>query len=221
MVGHVIGHKQSIERHISLYRQPPFFCLFLFLWQVPQRNFPMRNRSEPFFRQSNCLFERDIAGHSQYCIIRSIKTEKECLYFFQRSIGNMRQLFSDRRPLIRMRLISQRAQKMSDISIRLVQTTLFELFHYHSPLYLQAPFAKVKTQHPVGFQPKAGFYVLTRYSEVVIGYIIIRPGIILSTRQLKRHVIIGNIHRPSEHQVFEQMGKAGMLGIFVASSHII
>ena len=120
-----------------------------------------------------------------------------------------------------MRLISQRAQKMSDISIRLVQTTLFELFHYHSPLYLQAPFAKVKTQHPVGFQPKAGFYVLTRYSEVVIGYIIIRPGIILSTRQLKRHVIIGNIHRPSEHQVFEQMGKAGMLGIFVASSHII
>ena len=133
----------------------------------------------------------------------------------------MRQLFSDSRPLIRMRLISQRTQKMSDIPIRLIQTSLFEFFHYYSPLYLQTPFAKIKTQHPVGFQPKAGFYILTRYSEVVIGYIIIRPGIILSTRQLKRHIIIGNIHRPSEHQVFEQMGKTGMFGIFVASSHII
>ena len=67
---------------------------------------------------------------------------------------------------------------MSDIPIRLIQTTLFEFFYYYSPLYLQTPFAKIKTQHPVGFQPKAGFYILTRYSEVVIGYVIIGPGIV-------------------------------------------
>ena len=43
-----------------------------------------------------------------------------------------------------------------------------DITNYYSPLYLQTPFAKIKTQHPVGFQPKAGFYILTRYSEVVM-----------------------------------------------------
>lgn len=194
MIAHMKSHEQGIEGNIPFYRQPAFFRLFRFLRQVPLGYFPTGNRTKPFFCQRYCFFESDISGYGQNRIIRGIKTEKECFYFFQRSIGNMRQVFANGRPLIRMRLISQRAQKMSYISIRLVQTALLELFHDHSPLYLQAPFAKVKTQHTVGFQPKAGFYVLTRYSEVVIGDIIVRPGIILATRQLKRHVIIGNIH---------------------------
>ncbi len=94
----------------------------------------------------------------------------------------MRQVFSDSRPLIRMFLISQRAQKMPHISIRLVQTALLEFFHYYPSLYFQTPFAEIKAQHTVGLQPEAGFHILPGHSEVVIGDIIVRPGIILSTR---------------------------------------
>jgi hypothetical protein len=110
---------------------------------------------------------------------------------------------------------------MTNVSVRLIQATLLEFFHYYSTLYFQTPFTEIKAQHTVGFQPKAGFYILPGYSEVVIGYVIIGPGIILTACQLQRHIIIGNVHRTSEHQVFEQMSKACMLGMFVAGSHII
>ena len=117
--------------------------------------------------------------------------------------------------------VCQRAQKMTNISIRLIQATLLEFFHYYSTLYFQTPPTEIEAQHTVRFQPKTGFYILPGYSEVVIGDVIIGPGIILTACQLQRHIIIGNVHRTSEHQVFEQMGEAGMLGMFVACSHII
>ena len=73
---------------------------------------------------------------------------------------------------------------MTDVSVRLVQATLLEFFHYYSTLYFQTPFTEIKAQHTVGFQPKAGLYILPGYSEVVIGYVIIGPGIILAACQL-------------------------------------
>ena len=71
---------------------------------------------------------------------------------------------------------------MTDVSVRLVQATLLEFFHYYSTLYFQTPFTEIKAQHTVGLQPEAGFHILPGHSEVVIGDIIVRPGIILSTR---------------------------------------
>ena len=59
-----------------------------------------------------------------------------------------------------MRPICQRTQKMTDVSVRLVQATLLEFFHYYSTLYFQTPFTEIKAQHTVGFQPKAGLYIL-------------------------------------------------------------
>ena len=60
-------------------------------------------------------------------------------------------------------------------------------------LYIQGRWRKVQTCHTVGFQPKAGLYILPGYSEVVIGYVIIGPGIILAACQLQRHIIVGQV----------------------------
>lgn len=40
-------------------------------------------------------------------------------------------------------------------------------------------------------------------------------------RQLKRSIVIGDIHRSAKHQVFEQMREACMLRMLVARTHII
>ena len=109
----------------------------------------MGNRAEPFLCQCHCLLERDVAGDSQYRIIRSIKSEKECFHLLQRCIGDMRQFLTDGRPLVRVRPVSQWPQEMPYISIRLIQATLLKLFHYHSPLHFQTPFTEIEAQHTV------------------------------------------------------------------------
>ena len=110
---------------------------------------------------------------------------------------------------------------MSHITIRLVQATLFKFLHHYRTLHFKTLLTECQFQHAVGLQPEADFHIRFWNRQVVIGYIIIGPCIILPACQLQRSVIIRNMHRTSEHQMLEQMGKARMLGMFVTGTHVI
>ena len=73
---------------------------------------------------------------------------------------------------------------MPNITIGLIKATLLKLFHYHSPLNLQTAFTEIEAQHSIRFKPKSGFHILSGYSEVIIGNVIIGPGIIFPSCQL-------------------------------------
>ena len=218
---HMISHKKRIDRHITLHYQTAFFRLCRFLRQLTYRNIPLRDRSKPFLRQSYRFLKRYIPRDSKHCIIGRIKTEKEIFYFIQRGIGYVRQFFADSRPLIRMHLVSKRAQQMAHVAIRLIETTLFELFHYHPPLHIQTPFIEIKTQHTVRLQPESNLHILPGNGQIIIRNIVICPGIILATGQLERSIVIGDIHGASKHQMLKKMSKARMIGVFVPGPHII
>ena len=110
---------------------------------------------------------------------------------------------------------------MSHISVRLVQTTLFELLHDHTALHFKALFTECQFHHTVGLQPEANLYIRFGNSEVIVCNVIVRPGIVFATCRLQRSIIVGYIHRTAKHQMFEQMGKASMFGMFVPGTYII
>ena len=92
---------------------------------------------------------------------------------------------------------------MTDVSVRLVQATLLEFFHYYSTLYFQTPFTEIKAQHTVGFQPKSCLDIRGRYGDVIVGQVIGRVGIAFSSGQLHMFVIVFDMSGTAEHQVFE------------------
>ncbi len=120
-----------------------------------------------------------------------------------------------------MHPIGQRTEKVSDISVGLVQAALLKLLYHHATLHIEALLAEGQFQHAVGIQPEADLYIRFRDSQVVVGDVIVCPGIVLAARRLQRGVIVGYIRRTAEHQMLEQMGKPGMFGMFVTGSHIV
>ena len=90
-----------------------------------------------------------------------------------------------------------------------------------TPIWDKSSIARILPDGTFNYKPKRDLNGIIQCRSTIDQEACIYADNVRKLRQLKRHVIIGNIHRPSEHQVFEQMGKAGMLGIFVASSHII
>ena len=79
----------------------------------------------------------------------------------------------------------QRPEQMPHIAIRLVKAALLELFHHYTALHFEALLAESQLQHTVGLQPKGCLYVRLRNGEVVIGYVIIGPGIVFSPANCK------------------------------------
>jgi hypothetical protein len=77
------------------------------------------------------------------------------------------------------------------------------------------------SKHTVGLQPESDLHVLPRNGQIIIGNIVIRPGIILTTGQLEGSIVIGNIHGSSKHQMLKKMGKSRMIGMLVPSPYII
>ena len=63
---------------------------------------------------------------------------------------------------------------------------MLEFFHHHLALHLQALGAEAQGEHPVAFQPEAGLYVLFGKRKIVIGQIVVRPGVALAARILDR-----------------------------------
>ena len=138
-----------------------------------------------------------------------------------RGLLYVREFLADSRPAVRMHPERQRPEQMPHIAIRLFKAALLELFHHYTALHFETLLAESQLQHTVGLQPKGRLYVRLRNCEVVIGNVIIGPGIIFYTRQLQRRIVIGNMRRTTKHQMLEQMGKAGMRGMLVARTDIV
>ena len=146
---------------------------------------------------------------------------EEVLHLVERGLCNVLQLLADGGPLIGMDTIGQRTDEMAHVAVGLVEATLLELLHHHRTLYLQAALAEVEAQHAVGLQPEARLHVCLGHGEVIVGDVVVRPGVVLATRQLERHVIVGDVQGASEHEVFEEVGKAGVPGMLVACTDIV
>ena len=110
---------------------------------------------------------------------------------------------------------------MPHIAIGQVEATLLKLLHHHTPLYLQTAGTERQRQHTVRLQPETCLRIDSRHSEVIVGYVVVSPGIVLTAGMLQGRVIIRDMHRSPEHEVFKQMGKAGVVGMLVASTHIV
>src|SRR5690606_19075636 len=117
--------------------------------------------------------------------------------------------------------IGQRPQMQPYVTIRLIQITLFEFLDDHIPLHIEAFFRKGQTKHAVGLKPESRFQIHGRHLNVIIGEIVGGKGIVLPSHPLQGFIVGRDIHRAAEHQVFEQMGKARPLGIFVPGADIV
>ena len=133
----------------------------------------------------------------------------------------MRQFLADGGPTIGMHPIGQRAKQMPYVAIWLIQATLFELLHHHSALHVETLLAECQFEHAVGLQPEGCLYVRFGNGQVVVGYVVVRPRVVLATGQLQRRVVIGNMYRTAEHQMLEQVGKARMFGVLVAGTYVV
>ena len=98
---------------------------------------------------------------------------------------------------------------------------MLEFFDNYLALHFQALRIEVEAQHAVAFQPEPGLYVLVGEGDVIIGDVVIGPCVVFPSGVLDRRVIVGDIYRTAEHQVFEQMGKACMFGGLVARAYIV
>ena len=134
---HVKSHGESIGRHVALYRQAAFFLLCRLLRQISGTYVSLRNRTEPFFRQTDGLFQRDVARHSKYGVIWRVKAEKEILYLIQSSLCDVRNVFADGTPLIGVNTIGEFANQCAHITVWLVEIALLEFFRHDLALHLQ------------------------------------------------------------------------------------
>ena len=82
---------------------------------------------------------------------------------------------------------------MPDIAIGLVDIMLLELLADHLALHVQAFFAESKAEHAVALQPKSRLQVFGRKLTVIVGKVIGGIGIVLSTGNLQRVIIVRNV----------------------------
>ena len=204
------GHEKGIYWHVALHREAAFGRLFGFLRKIAHRHIAPRNRCKPFFCESYGIVPRNITGNGQYGIVGCIKAEEEASYLVERSIGYVREFLADGRPLIGMHFVSQRTQQMSHITIRLVEATLFELFHHHSALHLKVLLAEGQFEHAVRLKPEGRLYIRTGNGKIIVGNVVVGPGIVFTTCLLQRSIIVGDVCRAPEHEVLEQVCKARM-----------
>ena len=188
------SHVECIHWNITEYSDAMFFCLRLFLWQFSRFDVSGRDISEPFCSKTFCLFECDISADCQYCIIGCIEAIEEVFHLFQCSIHYMAYFFSYCRPAVGVCLVCHLPQNVRHITIWLVQVSLFELLCHHILLYLKAFFIEVKRQHSVAFQPETYFRIVARQSNIIVGYIVVGPRIVLPSGILYRSVVIRNIY---------------------------
>ena len=147
--------------------------------------------------------------------------EEKVLHLFQRSPGDVADIFSDGRPLIRVDLVGKAAYEVGGVSVGLVQIPLFELFDDDLPLYLQTSRVEVQAEHAVGLQPEGNLDVVCREGQVIVRDVVVRPRVVLSARILQGSVIVGNVDGPAEHQVFKQMGKARVVRSLITGTHLV
>src|SRR5690606_40570092 len=132
---------------------PARLLLYRFRGEVAHETFPAWDIAKPFFRQGFHFVQLHIARYYHDSILRCIVFFKKGLDILHLGLFNMFQFFTNRRPSVRMFLISQRSQSQPYIPIWLIEVALFELFTYHLPLYVKALFTKSQTEHAVAFQP--------------------------------------------------------------------
>ena len=46
-------------------------------------------------------------------------------------------------------------------------------------------------------------------------------GVVFAAHALQRLVVAGNVHRARKHEVLKEVGKAGVLGVFIARAHVV
>ena len=182
---------------------------------MPFRDVTPGNGTEPLVGQAARLIPGQIAGHGQHGIIGRIVAKEEILHLVQRGLGDVAQLLADGRPAVRMHPISQRAHQVTHIAVWLVEAALLELLHHHTTLHLQAPRTESQLKHTVGLQPETYLGIVPRHSEVIVGDVIVGPRIVLPAGLLQGRIIIRDMHRSPEHEMFKQMGKAGVVGVLV------
>ena len=88
-------------------------------------------------------------------------------------------------------------------------------------LHFESFVAKSERKHSIALYPKCCFHILCRHDIIKIGIVVARPCIIHPSGILYCAIKVGNIYRPTKHQVLKQVSHAGQLGRFVASTHII
>ena len=120
-----------------------------------------------------------------------------------------------------MFLIDKASDQMSYIAVGLVQVALLEFLHHNVTLHFQALFIEVEGEHPVAFQPESRLHVLSRQGDVIVGDVVVRPGIVLASGVLHVSVVVGNVDGTAEHQVLEEVGKACVLGVLVPCPYIV
>ena len=130
--------------------------------------------------------------------------KEELLHLVERSLGYVRDLTADNRPPIGVHPIGHGSEQQVRVAIGLIQIPLLELLDDHLFLHGQRLGRKGEAEHAVGLQPEGGLDIVCWSNRVVIGHI--TPGL------LQRSIEIGDMHRPTEHEVLEQMGKSGARG---------
>ena len=106
-----------------------------------------------------------------------------------------------RRPTVRVHLVGQWAYEVLHVAVGEVEMALLELFDDHPLLHLYVLPGESKAGHAVRFQPESGFHIATRHGDVVVGEVVVCPGVVLASGKLYVGVVVGDIDRAFEHQM--------------------
>src|SRR6185312_15946977 len=129
--------------------------------------------------------------------------KEKILYILQLCIFNVAKLFTNCHPFIGMLFVRKFAKLMPYVAIRLINIMLLKFFTYYFSLHFQGVFIKSKREHPVAFQPKSGFDILSRQLAKIIGEIIGGVGIVFAPGHLQWLIIRLYVQAASKHKVFK------------------
>ncbi len=133
----------------------------------------------------------------------------------------MLQLFADGHPAVGVLRKRQFAHLVPYVAVGLVDVMLFEFFHHYFPLHFERFLGEGEGEHAVAFQPEGCFQVFRGKFYVVVGKVVGGVGVVLSASHLQGLVVFGDINASAEHEVLEEVSKAGLLRVFIPCANIV
>ena len=192
------------------------------LWLIePRRYLARRYIAIPFLHRLTALLERHIPADGQHGIVRRIVRREKCPHILDRYPPDMLEIGADGRHSVRMLPVEQRVQPVREVAVGLVQAGLLEFLHHHRPLRLQHALGQRRREHPVTLKPQQGLQI--HRGRYVIEVREVRRGarVVHAAGTLHLGVKVGDMLRPAEHQVLEQMRYPRQVSPLVARPHVV
>ena len=189
----MVGFVEGRQRYRGRGRKVPGLLLSRLGGQVALVGRAAGNGAEPLFGQTAHFRFADRSGHDQNGVLGRVVLTEKAAHVVHDGVFDVRNLLANGVPLVGVALVGQGLELEPDIAVGLIEVALLELLDHHFTLHFEAVFGEGQVQHPVAFEPEAGFEIGRWQREVIVGDIRRSEGVVFAPHALQRLVVARNI----------------------------